>query len=59
MSTLALINPDVKLEANNCDITSNEGYERLKEAMEKCKCDLVLCCVDNYAARMTVNKLCN
>ena len=26
--------------------------------MEK-KCDLLLCCVDNYAARMTVNKLCN
>jgi ubiquitin-like modifier-activating enzyme 5 len=30
----------------------------LKGSLENTKVDLVLSCVDNYAARMTINMLC-
>lgn len=46
------------------NITSSEGYEHVKDRIingskKEEKVDLVLSCVDNYSARMTVNSICN
>ena len=51
------INPDVAVEPFACDVTTVANYGRL------CGClaagvDLLLCCVDNYEARMAVNEAC-
>jgi len=62
--TLADINPDVEFECFDYDITSTSNYDHF------CKCitqgglkgeriDLILSCVDNYEARMTINMACN
>ncbi|UVC54654.1 hypothetical protein MACJ_003623 [Theileria orientalis] len=50
--TLNIINPHVIIEPINCNITRE--YELLKNS----QVDLVLSCVDNYAARVTINKAC-
>lgn len=52
------------IEAYNMNITSNQGYDHLKDRIIKGSLtegpvDLVLSCVDNYSARMTVNSICN
>lgn len=63
--TLRGINPDVEFEAYNRNITTNENYEHLIDRIEhggldgKSRVNLVLSCVDNYAARMTINQVCN
>ena len=62
--TLANINPDVIFEAHNMNITTASNYEVLLDrfkhgSMEGGPVDLVLSCVDNYAARITVNCACN
>ncbi len=62
--TLAKINPDVEIEAYSMNICSNENYEqfvsKIKEgSLSKTSVDLVISCVDNYAARMTINRICN
>lgn len=62
--TLKLINPEIIIEAYNMNITTNEGYEHLKDRITKGSIkgehvDLVLSCVDNYSARMAVNSICN
>lgn len=64
LQTLQGINPDVEFETFNMNITSAENYELLLERIEhgglkKQRVDLVLSCVDNYAARMTINQACN
>ena len=47
------------------NISSNDGYKHLTERMLKgsldnnSRVDLVLSCVDNYAARMSINTVCN
>ena len=45
------------------NITTQEGYEhvtnRVLEGGFKGPIDIVLSCVDNYSARMTVNAICN
>jgi ubiquitin-like modifier-activating enzyme 5 len=59
--TLAAINPDVCVEAHHADITTLAGCDAFKSAIcgepdgRSPRVNLVLCCVDNYAARMTVN----
>ena len=58
------INPDVDIETHNENITTIENYEKFKNRMLNGsltgdKVDLVLSCVDNYAARMTINRACN
>ncbi|CAL8082917.1 unnamed protein product [Calicophoron daubneyi] len=64
-ATLGFINPDVDIEAHNYNITLVEHYEhflsRLKHGGKKSgqPVDLVLSCVDNFEARMTINKACN
>ena len=65
------INPDVEIETFNMNITTIENYDlfcerikngrsdAVKEADGKAAVDLVLSCVDNYAARMSINMACN
>lgn len=62
--TLAKINPDVIFEAYNYDVTSLDNYDhflgRIRGgSMTEGKIDLLLCCVDNFGARMAVNSACN
>jgi ubiquitin-like modifier-activating enzyme 5 len=62
--TLLLINPEVHIEDYNQNITTSEGYDHvtdriLRGSLTGTKIDLVLSCVDNYAARMTINSICN
>ncbi|CAH8568450.1 unnamed protein product [Schistosoma turkestanicum] len=64
-STLSFINPDVQIEAYNYNITLVDNYDhflnRLKHGglIAENPVDLVLSCVDNFEARMTINKACN
>ena len=61
--TLSGINPDVQLESYTMNITTIDGYEAFKSSIcgddGKSRVDLVLSCVDNYEARMTVNQACD
>eukprot|EP00929_Paragymnodinium_shiwhaense_P121220 TRINITY_DN93388_c0_g1_i1.p1 TRINITY_DN93388_c0_g1~~TRINITY_DN93388_c0_g1_i1.p1 ORF type:complete len:401 (-),score=93.77 TRINITY_DN93388_c0_g1_i1:87-1289(-) len=65
LRTLRDINPDVHFEVYNENVTSTSNYKRLLDrishgARDGAKpVDLVLSCVDNYAARMTINQACN
>ncbi|CAH8584933.1 unnamed protein product [Dicrocoelium dendriticum] len=64
-ATLSFINPDVDIEAHNYDITLVDNYDhflsRIQHGGMKSgdPVDLVLSCVDNFEARMTINKACN
>ena len=60
--TLAEINPDVSLESYTMNITTLEGFDQFKgsitsPASGRPCVDLVLACVDNYEARMTINQV--
>lgn len=62
--TLTKINPDVTIDTFDCNITEQTHYLRLLENIRQGglkgeKIDLVISCVDNYAARMTINSGCN
>lgn len=55
------INPDVALEAFHLNITSLSGFEAFKDSLchsggSEPRVDLLLSCVDNYEARMTINQ---
>lgn len=58
--TLSSINPDVQLESYTMNITTVEGFEAFKSSIcnsqGKSRVDMVLSCVDNYEARMTINQ---
>ena len=58
--TLAGINPDVALESYHMNITTLKGFESFKQSLLDeqglSRVDLVLSCVDNYEARMTINE---
>lgn len=61
--TLAGINPDVHVEAYTMNITTLVGFEDFKCSITDpttglSRVDLVLSCVDNYEARMTINEVC-
>ncbi|OON16355.1 ThiF family protein [Opisthorchis viverrini] len=64
-ATLSFINPDVDIEAHNYNITLLEHYEHFLSRIQHGgkvsgqPVDLVLSCVDNFEARMTINKACN
>jgi ubiquitin-like modifier-activating enzyme 5 len=75
-STLAAINPDVDVEAHNCDVTTTVSHAHLMRRIATGgigtsggggagdgsgdgSVTLVLSCVDNYAARLAVNMICN
>jgi molybdopterin/thiamine biosynthesis adenylyltransferase len=56
------INPDVQLEAFHMNITTLEGFQAFKDSIcqpgtTDSRVDLVLSCVDNYEARMTINQV--
>lgn len=57
------INPDTEIESFNHNICTIENYNNFKYKIMTGKSgervDLVLSCVDNYAARMSINKACN
>lgn len=63
--TLNFINPDVEIITNNYNITTVESFEKFLDAIsfggieEGTPVDLVLSCVDNFEARMTINAACN
>ncbi|XP_058145709.1 ubiquitin-like modifier-activating enzyme 5 isoform X1 [Dasypus novemcinctus] len=63
--TLRHINPDVLFEVHNYSITTVENFQHFMErtsngGLEEGKpVDLVLSCVDNFEARMTINTACN
>ncbi|KAK9810358.1 hypothetical protein WJX72_009372 [[Myrmecia] bisecta] len=60
--TLEGINPDVRLESYTMNITTLEGFDAFKQTLVDdagaSRVDLVLSCVDNYEARMTINQVC-
>lgn len=63
-ATLQNINPDVVIEGHNYNITLVDRYEHFMQLMQTGgktgqPVDLVLSCVDNFEARMTVNAACN
>jgi ubiquitin-like modifier-activating enzyme 5 len=59
------INPDVDIECHNMNICTINNYDKFKERVSSGglgntqRVSLVLSCVDNYAARMTINRACN
>eukprot|EP00505_MAST-04D_sp_SCG-Rhode-Island_P004836 Stramenopile-MAST_4_protein_4836 len=63
--TLENINPDVVFEAYNYDITTAENFEHFLDRVSNgglgnaAPVNLVLSCVDNYAARLSINQACN
>ncbi|KAI9905441.1 hypothetical protein PsorP6_013930 [Peronosclerospora sorghi] len=63
--TLQSINPDVIFEEYTLDITRTTSFEQLLDRMRRGSVDgtrpvdLVLSCVDNYAARTALNQACN
>ncbi|KAH8303166.1 hypothetical protein KR059_002489 [Drosophila kikkawai] len=63
--TLGFINPDVRIETHNYNITTVDNFDRfLATIMESGTVagqpvDLVLSCVDNFEARMAINAACN
>ncbi|KDD71981.1 ThiF family protein, partial [Helicosporidium sp. ATCC 50920] len=61
--TLSGINPDVALEPFTMNVTSVSGFEAFKASLchgssQQSRVDLVLSCVDNYEARLSVNQAC-
>jgi len=63
--TLESINPDVTFETWNYNITTVDNFDhfvdriRTGSLIEGKPVDLVLSCVDNFEARMAINKACN
>lgn len=62
--TLNFINPDVNILTNNYNITTMDSFSKFLDAIrlggieEGTSVDLVLCCVDNFEARMAINTAC-
>eukprot|EP00760_Papus_ankaliazontas_P010873 PhM_4_TR14550/c0_g1_i1/m.106918/K12164/UBA5, UBE1DC1; ubiquitin-like modifier-activating enzyme 5 len=54
--TLQQIDPEVAIGTHPYNITTMDNYDTFKDVISKC--DLVLSCVDNFAARMVVNQAC-
>merc|ERR1719277_2173069 len=62
--TLTNINPDVQFETHNYNITTVENFDHFMARLQQGSLtggpvDLVLGCVDNFDARMAINKACN
>lgn len=54
------------IEVHNANITTSDSYAQLTKDIQhgsktpnQTRVDLVIACVDNYTARMTINSLCN
>lgn len=64
VSTLTAINPDVRFESYNYDVTSVDNFDHFLGCisggdLQGSAVDLVLSCVDNFAARNAINVACN
>ena len=62
--TLENINPDVEFETHNYNITTVDNFDHFMDrirhgSLTGNQLDLVLSCVDNFEARMAINKACN
>ena len=63
--TLNFINPDVNIITNNYNITTVESFDKFLNTIQTggivpdTPVDLILSCVDNFEARMTINTACN
>ena len=62
--TLTNINPDVEMETHNYNITTIDNFDHFISRLSSGSLcggpvDLVLSCVDNFEARMAINKACN
>ncbi|XP_058807178.1 ubiquitin-like modifier-activating enzyme 5 [Phymastichus coffea] len=62
--TLRFINPDVEIETHNYNITTVDNFVKFMNSiktssLKRGPVDLVLSCVDNFEARMTINTACN
>lgn len=62
--TLQNINPDVDIDVFNYNITTVDNFEHFMnvittKSLTNSPVDLLLCCVDNFEARMAVNRACN
>merc|ERR1719309_1879203 len=62
--TLESINPDVTFESHNYNITTVDNFDHFMSrissgSLSGGNVDLVLSCVDNFEARMAINKACN
>lgn len=62
--TLMSINPDVQFDTHNYNITTVDHFDEFMNAintsgLKNNPVDLVLSCVDNFEARMTINTACN
>jgi ubiquitin-like modifier-activating enzyme 5 len=62
--SLEKINPDVVIEGYSYNIVSNEHFDKFIDKIETGglkggRIDMILSCVDNYGARMAINKACN
>ena len=55
-TTLFDINPDVEIQSMSQNICSLDNYSGFLEKIQESS--LILCCVDNYAARITINRAC-
>lgn len=61
--TLSHINPDVAIESYTMNITTVDGFDQFKASVTdadsgRSRVDLILSCVDNYEARITINQVC-
>ncbi|EDW27783.1 GL19893 [Drosophila persimilis] len=63
--TLTFINPDVRIETHNYNITTIDNFDNFLNTITGDgtvagePVDLVLSCVDNFEARMAINAACN
>lgn len=57
IGTLNDINPDVSVVGYNDDITSVDNYAKFIDILQSNDVDLVLGCVDNFQARITINQV--
>ncbi|XP_064555799.1 ubiquitin-like modifier-activating enzyme 5 [Drosophila montana] len=63
--TLSFINPDVRIETHNYNITTVDNFDKFLSTISESgmqqgqPVDLVLSCVDNFEARMAINAACN
>jgi molybdopterin/thiamine biosynthesis adenylyltransferase len=60
---LGHINPDVAIESYTMNITTVSGFDQFKASVTDpgsgvSRVDLILSCVDNYEARITINQVC-
>ena len=55
-ATMQHINPDVAFTTHDYNITLPSKFEAFKASLSEC--NLILCCVDNFEARLALNQAC-